>query len=270
MTIDRRIVSAALALVTAGCSSMPSQEEIDDAKARASAAVRAANQARQALELLGILPVYTCGEPRRTFVGRAVEEAQSEIGCVTATASESGETADQVTLAFPEAGCSAGGYMLSGQALYLYSGGEDRLTLDGDFRGIKIDGDPLQAKAGYGTCGDEKSVWALAEGELPNEVGKGFKIDGKVGIRDGMPLIGSTSLLLDGSGEVTVSSGSDRLTLTGLLYEIGEYMPKEGSLLIETAGGTAIKVTFRETLWKLGEAEVVIDDRSPVKVPIVR
>lgn len=264
---------AFLALAAAGmggCScSAPSQEEVDDAKDRVNLAVQAVGRVRVALELLGLLPVYECGEPRRTFVGKAVEQAERSIGCVTATAVAEGQSADAVNLAFPEAGCEFQQHSLAGAALFRYSGGEDRLDLEADFGALQVDGDLLPAKAGYGTCSDEKRVWASAEGEFSERAGCRFKVDARVGLRDGMPVIGGTTVVLDGGAEITRPEGLDKLSFTSLHYEIGQIMPKQGSLLVETSGGKRIQVTFDPGLWRLGEAEVVIDDRDPVTIPVV-
>jgi hypothetical protein len=91
-------------------------------------------------------------------------------------------------------------------------------------------------------------------------------VDGKVATREGLPVIGGTTIILDGPGEVRHPDGIDRVTFTGLEYEIKEYLPKEGSVLIETSSGKRI---IKTTLWRLGEAEITVDDHAPVTVPII-
>ncbi len=254
-----------------GCGgATPTKEEVADAKGRVQAAVEAADQARDALELLGILPVYECGEPRATFVGKAVDKVKVDVVCATAQTESLGAAADGVRVTFPSDGCEVKGRKLTGHALFRYSGGESRMDLEVDFRELLIDGKPLQAKGGYGTCGDEKRYWALAEGSLPSKVDQTFKVDGRVAKRDGLPVIGGTTLILDGPGEVTHAAGTDRATFTELVYEVGEYLPKEGTLLVETSSGRRVRATFKSTLWRLGEAEITIDDGEPTKVPIVQ
>jgi hypothetical protein len=155
-------------LLAAACGQPPpSKEEVDDAKARVEAAMESADQVRTALELLGILPTYTCGEPRRTFVGQAVDKAQADYGCVTATTEVIGTTGDAVLLSYSGTECKVRDHVVSGSSSFNYNGGEDRLDLEADFRQTKVDGNALQAKAGYGTCADEKRYWGLAEGTLP-------------------------------------------------------------------------------------------------------
>lgn len=268
--LRRMICLASLTVLATACGgSPPTQEEIDDARDKAEVALGVAGQARGALELLGILPVYTCGEPRRTFVGKAVESAQAEVGCVTASAESLDATTDALILSFPE-GCEVRKHTVSGQTAFKYSGGEDRMEVKADLRQLKVDGYSLQAEVGYGTCGDESRYFALAEGPLPQHPEYTFRMDGQVGKRDGVPVIGGTSLVLNGPGEITGPQGTGRLTFTELEYELGEYAPKEGEVLLETVDGHTIKASFKTTLWRLGKMELTIDDREPVKVPVVR
>lgn len=268
----RRMICLATltALATACGASPPTQEEIDDARAKIGVAMIAAAQARAALELLGILPVYTCGESRRTFVGKAAESVQAQVGCVTVSTEAVDAATDAVVLSFPEGSCEVREHTVSGQTAFKYSGGEDRMEVKADLRQLRVDGYALPAEVGYGTCGDESRYFALAEGPLPKNPEYTYKVDGRVGKRDGLPVIGGTSLVLNGPGELGGPEGTSRLTFTELEYEIGEYAPKEGEVLVETAEGRRVKAVFKNTLWRLGKMEVTIDDRDPVTVPIVR
>ncbi|MFL5343904.1 MAG: hypothetical protein ACJ8AT_03890 [Hyalangium sp.] len=263
-------VLTALATACGGERGPPTQEELDDAHNRVDVALDAATQARAALELLGILPVYTCGEPRRSFVGKAADSAQAQAGCVTATTETLDATTDAVVLTFAAGGCTVRGHTVSGQTAFKYSGGEDRMDLKADLRGLQVDGAPLQVEVGYGTCGDESRYYALAEGQLPRRPEYGYRVDGRVGMRDGLPVIGGTSLVFNGPGELTGPEGTHRVTFTELEYELGELAPKEGEALLETAQGRTVKAAFSQTLWRLGKMELTIDDRDPVTVPIVR
>ncbi|WP_239469992.1 hypothetical protein [Archangium violaceum] len=266
-------IQACLALVilsTACGKEPPTKEEIEDARARVDLAVLAANQVRVALEVLGILPVYTCGESRRTFVGRAAEGARSKVACVTATAESLDDASDAVVLSFPDTGCSVGGRSVSGQSSFIYNGGEERMDLFADLRQLKVEGQPLQAKVGYGTCSDEKRFWAESAGDLPGRANSSYSVNANVGVRDGVPIIGGTTLVLNGPGEVTGTLGTDRVTFSELQYEVGEYLPKKGEALIETAKGHQVRVNFSEVLWRLGKVEVEIDDRAPITVPVIR
>lgn len=255
-------------VLTVGCGGVPPDDvQVEDAKAHLKASLAAADRARTALELLGVLPTYTCGEPRRTFAGRVVNDLRAEVACVTVTTEEDGPTADVVRLTFAD-GCMVQGHALSGPAVFRYSGGEARLSLEADLRDLSVDGARLGAKAGYGTCGDEKRVWGTASGAL--QADGTWSTDTMVGLREGAPLIGGTTLVLNGTTKVTRGAGTDSVTMTGLEYEPGAYSPKAGTLTVTTADGHTVRVTFTEVLWKLGQAEVQVDDRAPVTVPVVR
>ncbi|HYH97436.1 hypothetical protein [Hyalangium sp.] len=258
------------ALATACGGGAPTQEQIDQARDNVGVALIAASQARAALELLGILPVYTCGESRRSFVGKAAQSVQAQVGCVTASTEALDATTDAVILSFPEGSCEVREHTVSGQTAFKYSGGEDRMEVKADLRQLRVDDDALQAEVGYGTCGDESRYFALAEGPLPRKPEYTFRVDSRVGKRDGLPIIGGTSLVFNGPGELTGPEGTNRLTFTELEYELGERAPKEGEALLETADGRTVKASFSTTLWRLGEMELTIDDRDPVTVPIVR
>jgi hypothetical protein len=267
----RPLCLAAVTALTAACGgSPPTQEEIDEARDKVGVAMVAASQARAALELLGILPVYTCGEPRRSFVGKAAETLRAEVGCVTVTTEAIDAATDAVVLSFPKGTCEVRKHTVYGQTAFKYSGGEDRMEVKADLRQLRVDGYGLQAEVGYGTCGDESRYYALAEGPLPKNSEYTYKVDGRVGKREGLPVIGGTSLVFDGPGELTGPEGTSRLTFTELEYEIGEYAPKEGEMLLEKADGGTVKASFKNTLWRLGKMELTVDDREPVTVPIVR
>ncbi len=248
----------------------PTQAEIDLAKARVEVAIHAAERARSALELLGILPVYTCGEPRRTFVGSAVEGVRVQFPCLTATAEARGDTSDAAVLTFAAEGCSARGHTVAGLAEFLYNGGESRLDLSADLRELMVDSTALRTRVGYGTCSDEKRYWAESAGTVPAHLDHTYLLNARVASREGPPIIGGTTLIIDGTGSITGPAGTDTVTVTLLEYELGEFFPKQGEIFISTAGGKTVRATFRTSLWRLGEVEVRIDNSAPVTVPIVR
>jgi hypothetical protein len=192
------------------------------------------------------------------------------VACVTASTEAQGDTMDAVVLSFPDNSCSFRGHTVSGQAAFVYNGGEDRMDLTANLYEVKVDGEPLQARVGYGTCSDEKRFWAETSGQLPGRSGSNYHVDGRVGMRDGLPIIGGTTLVLDGPGEVSGPLGTDRITFTALEYEVGEYLPRKGEAFVETAKGRQVRVNFSPVLWRVGKVEVEIDDKAPVTVPIVR
>ena len=237
----RRLFPLCVSLLVA-CGRPPSEAEIEQARLQVDNAVRGVHQARTALELLGLVPVYTCGEPRRTFVGRMAQGVQASVGCVTATAQAVDATTDGLVLSFAPSGCMARGHTMSGQCTFLYRGGEDALELEVDLSALRVDGESLQARVGYGTCGDERRYWVKASGAVPRATGYTFQVDGRVAVREGAPLLGATEVVLDGPGELASPQGRDRLTLTALLYELGEYLPKQGRLLVEAANGRRVQL----------------------------
>ncbi|WP_224372918.1 hypothetical protein [Hyalangium versicolor] len=267
----RPLSLAVLAAVATACGEgAPTQVEINEARDRVDVALGAATQVRAGLELLGLLPVYTCGNPRRSFVGQATESLQAQVGCVTASTEALDASTDAVVLSFAEAGCEVRGHTVTGQAAFRYSGGEDRMEMKADLRGLQVDGDSLQVEVGYGTCGDESRYYALAEGTLPRRSEYTYRVDGQVGVREGLPVLGGTTLVFNGPGEFHGPAGTNRLTFTELEYELGEYAPKEGEALLETADGRTVKASFSPALWRLGKMELTVDGRDPVTVPIVR
>ncbi|QSQ19626.1 hypothetical protein JY651_30480 [Pyxidicoccus parkwayensis] len=267
----RRIACLSLAVLATACGSeAPSKEEVEAARVKVEHAVAAAHQVRGALEVLGVLPVYTCGEPRRSFVGHAAEGVKARYACATATVEARDAVTDAVVLTFDEGGCEVHGLRFTGQVAFLYRGGEDLMEVGADLRGLAVDGHNLQAEVGYGTCGDETRLFADVAGGVPGREDHTFHIDGRVGLRGGVPVIGGSELVLDGPGSLKGPDGTDTLTLTSLLYGVGEYLPKEGTALLETADGHRLEARFEEVLWRVGKVEVTVDDKDPVTVPIVR
>lgn len=268
----RRIACLALAaLATTACGdNLPTKEEIDDATARVERLAASTHQVRGALELLGLMPVYTCGEPRRSFLNHAVEGLSSTVACATARVEAVDAVTDAVVVSFPSSGCDVHGLRFTGRAVLAYRGGEDLMEMSADLRELAVDGRALQAKVGYGTCSDETRLFADVEGQVPGREEHTFHINSSVGKRDGLPIIGGTTLVFDGPGELTGPNGTDRITLTSLLYEVGNYLPKEGTALVETANGHRLNLAFQPVLWRVGKVEVTVDDKDPVTVPVVR
>ncbi|MBZ4377031.1 hypothetical protein [Corallococcus sp. AS-1-6] len=268
----RRFALAALAaLATTACGdNAPTQEEIDDAKARVERLAASTHQVRGAFEMLGLMPVYTCGEPRRSFLSHAVEGLSASVTCATARVQAVDDFTDSVVVSFPAGGCDVHGLRFTGRAVLEYRGGEDLMEMKADLRELAVDGQTLQAKVGYGTCSDEARLFAEVEGQVPGRAGHSFHINSTVGKRDGLPIIGGTSLVFDGPGELTGPNGTDRVTLTSLEYEVGNYLPKQGTALVETADGHRLNFAFQPVLWRVGKVEVTVDDKDPVTVPVVR
>jgi hypothetical protein len=261
----------ALALLATACGGEPpTQAEVEEARGRVEQALEGVERGRNALQVLGLLPDYTCGESQRGFVGRAVEGLRAEAACVSAEALAASETLDVLTLHFAEGGCVLQGLRLEGALLFSFSEGAGRFEVRGDLGRVKVNGRALDARVSYGTCGDETTYDVEVRGEMPDASGNRYSVDASVAQRGGLPLIGGTRLVLDGSGDVTGPQGTDRTSFEELDYEVGSLLPRAGSLEVQTQDGHRVRATFRTTLWRLGEAELEVDGRESVTVPILR
>src|SRR5688500_9469806 len=125
-----RLLTVALGVLCACGGNPPTREELEAAKATLDVMADALEGGKSALELLGILPVYDCGEPRRTFVGEAASGVDAEIGCLSAPSEIVSDTEDRILLDFGTGGCEAAGHTVTGTAGVLYSGGEDALSVE--------------------------------------------------------------------------------------------------------------------------------------------
>lgn len=246
----------------------PSQNDLDAGRAKVEAAMEAAHQARTALELLGVLPTYTCGEAQGTFVGRAAAGLTAQLACGTVTTTSTAD-GDFVFLTAPQGGCAMGGHQVEGTLQFRFALGTDTMQVELDTRRALVDGQPLPVLAGYGTCGDEDRVWATADGMLPHRSTVSYHLDGVLKQRPGLPLIGGTTLILDGTAELTTSAGVDRVTFYELEYEVGDYLPKNGAVLVQTSSGHRVRAQFLPVFWSLGLARVTVNDAAPVDVPVL-
>jgi hypothetical protein len=235
----------------------PSQAEIADARARIDAASDDVEQVRSALEKIGILPTYTCGEPQGGYVSRLSEALDGQYGCADLAVDGSDPARDVVIVTFPSEGCTIDGHVLTGTMTIAVAAGDDRFLLELDVTALGVDGRTAPVIASYEECGDETRYGAIANGE-------GWSLDVVVAKRDGIPVIGGTTLILDGTG----MRNGDQLTLTGLEYEIGDLLPKAGRIVIQTATGHRIQATFTEASPVHLEVEVIIDAHDAVTIPI--
>lgn len=287
MTMLSRIAAApalaAALLACGGGSHVDGQVVADNGKKAADAARQAADDTRlgtdktataldatdlvrKAFELLGLAPTYTCGEPEPAFAADVASGIRLRYPCANVSA-EALTTADAIHLDLASAGCSMYGHTATGSAIFTYSGGTDRFDLAADLRQLQLDGKPLNAQVGYGTCSDETRYWALVEGPLPKHADVNVKLDAHVAKRDGLPIIGETTLIVDGTGSATGPGGTDRVTFTGLQWDIGVNLPKAGIIEVETATGHHVKAEFTEGKCT-STATVTVDDHAPVTVPV--
>jgi hypothetical protein len=242
-------------------------ELIADAKVRLGDAADAIERGRAALELLGLMPDYTCGEARGDYLDGAADGLSASYACASVTLEGAGPEADRAVIAF-EPGCQVLGHEVEGTAAFLYAGGTDRMDLEADFRALSVDGATVDLLAGYGTCGDETTYWALASGTIPGTSATTFTVDAAVAKRAGVPVIGSGTTLLDGTASVIRETGTDTVTFDQLEYESGALLPESGVLTIETSGGRHIEATFTRDSPLYGQVVIVIDGGDPVTVPL--
>lgn len=240
---------------------------IADAKVRIGDAADAIDRGRAALELLGLMPDYTCGEPRGDYLDGAADGLTASYACASVTLEAAGAEADRAVVAF-EPGCHVLGHEVEGTAAFLYAGGTARMDLEADFRALSVDGVTVDLLAGYGTCGDETTYWALASGTVPGTADTTFTVDAAVAKRAGVPVIGSGTTILDGTASVTRASGTDTITFEQLEYESGALLPENGVLTIDSAGGRHIEATFTRDSPLYGKVVIVIDGGDPVTVPL--
>lgn len=245
----------------------PSQEQIDRATDRIEVAVATAEHVRAALEMLGILPVYECDQPRSTFVGDAVNQFRLDHSCATVSATSLGADADAVFFFFPSPGCDVDGHTLTGDATVVYAGSTDAMEVTADLTALEVDGRPVQLEVGYGTCGDEDRVWATGEGTVYGHPDYTYTVDMTVALQAGIPVFGSDTLILNGTATLTSPRGTDTVTFEDLQFDVGDYLPKAGTVRIQTAEGTTITARF-STSFLYGEVQLTIDDYDPVRVPI--
>ena len=246
----------------------PTTEEFAEAKSLVLLAMDASQNVHSALDLLGLLPVYECGESRASFVGGLVPQLQAQFGCALVSTS-SQLASDTVTLSFPLAGCDIGAHTLSGDLVFTYSGGTDRFDLVLDAQGLKVDGDTIQVTGGYSTCGDQESYSVIAQGSLPGQVGATYSINASVTIQEGFPIFGSPTLLFDGAGSLTTSGGTHQLSLDSVAYKPGDIVPQSGVITFVTASGHSIVATFITTSVLTQAINVAIDGRDLVSIPLI-
>jgi hypothetical protein len=246
----------------------PTTAEFSEAKTLVLLAMDASQNVHAALDLLGILPVYECGESRASFIGDIVPQLQAQFACAQiSTASQT--NSDSVTLSFPQGGCDIGDHTLSGELVFTYSGGTDRMDLVLDAQNVKVDGDNIQLVGGYSTCGDQESYSVAVSGSLPGQSGATYAIDASVTIQEGFPILGSPTLIFDGTGQLTTSAGTSQLSLDQVEYEPGDIIPQNGVITFATASGHTITATFIATSGFSQSISVAIDDRDLVSIPLL-
>lgn len=263
MTI-RPLCCIALFALTA-CGNTQDEEAVGEVKETASVGTIAVS----ALQFIGILPSYECGESRRNFVARLTEGLNQKLGCTTVASVNEGDLADSFELQFGE-GCHLGEKELRGVLRGTVAGGEDRTSVAVDLKDLLVGSEAIPASAAYETCGDEDRYSAFVEAKLSPE--RTARLDLTVANREGIFLIGQNTLVLQGSGQISHPAGVDEVRFEHLTYEIGQLMPWDGSLTVDTSDGRHVQAAFdsKDCPYRTGHLTVAVDDHKPVKIPVVR
>jgi hypothetical protein len=242
---------------------VPSKAETDDARARVGYGSEGLSGLRVILEILGLIPVYSCGEPRAVFAGKIPDSLASRFAGSHIDLDASDPARDKFTILLPSQGMSVKGQTLTGTLLLTTSGGEDRLTLEVDATQARVNGVPIRSKAGYGECGDSSEYWGHSEGPLSGNQGT-YLVDTRVSQKAGMPFFGGTTFRIDAEGSYTRGGKTDALTLTSIEYEGGKTLPNSGVMLIETSNGHRIKATFSDHTPLLRQVTVKVDSYTGI------
>lgn len=245
----------------------PTPFTLDDARLTVTRTMDAAQQIELAMRVFGLLPSYACGEPRALVGQRFTDALRVKSSCIGVTASSTA-TEDVIALDFGPSGCVVDGHRLSGRATLALRGGDDRVEVELDLRQARFDDVQLASLVGVGKCGDEKRAWVRASG--PIAPGASYAIDVRVGLRDGLPLIGGKTLVVDGTLALVTAAGPDSVTFTALEYDVGEKAPKKGALCVLTSSGHLIEAKFDTLFWRLGDAQIRVDGGAWVTVPVLR
>jgi hypothetical protein len=249
--------------VTDAAPDLPSKAQTDDARARVGYGSEGLAGLRVILELLGLAPDYSCGEPRAVFAGRIPDSLASRFAGSNINLDASDPALDKFTILLPAQGMPVKGQTLTGTLLLTTSGGEDRLTLEVDATQARLNGVPIRSRAGYGKCGDSSEYWGRSEGSLSGNQGS-YLMDTRVSKKAGMPFFGGPTFRIDAKGSYTRGGKTDALTLTSIEYEGGKTLPNSGIMLIETSNGHRVKATFSDNTPLLRQVTVKVDSYTGV------
>jgi hypothetical protein len=263
----KRIVVGAMTWVACGGSEPPPEELVVEADNRVEAAVRAVADARVAMQMVLLVPAYTCADPRGEFVDEAAAQASATLGCASVTTSRPDAATDIVTIVFPGAGCDALGHALGGSVAFRYTGDQTGMALSASLAQLAIDGAMLDATVGYALCGAEVSYWSAAEGAI--DADRTFSVDATAARQPGgAPIVGEALVALDGTAEVVGVLGADAIELDAVEWAAGDAWPRAGRIAIQSATGHRIEATFSDATAERGEVEVAIDDYDVVTVQL--
>ena len=248
-------------LVLLGCDLVPEPPGVEQVKGTVGDALAAANALQPALELLGLLPEEGCGEPRSLRPVRFTANLQEKLGCAAAEL-ELGEVADTIRVRFPPEGCWVEDHVVTGELTVTVSGGDDRQSVELDLRRANLDGQSIPVRLGYQTCGGATQYSAIAQGSAK---GLAFDLDLAVTLEKGRWPWSPDRYAVDGHGALTHGGGTERLAFEEVRYTLGDLAPEQGSLRIETSGGSSVQATFGEGA---EEMELVVNGGTPLRIRV--
>jgi hypothetical protein len=263
----KRLLVAMLGFSMFGCGA--GLQDAFDAHQDAIHATKAGAAILSAGRLVGLIPSYTCGKPERVAASELEPALQGNFGsCATVTRGASTDTSDIVDVRFKSDGCDIVGAKWTGQIAATVSGGTDRSSLSMDFRGMAIDGHPVDGRITRTTCGDLDTFDLAVTARVPatrktQELDVGYH--GSVVDRPGVKFLGADFMILDGPAEVTYGKTTLHVVFHELWWEAGLSLPHKGELEVSRQDGHKVNVKFDPE----GTMKVSIDGGrfAPVPVP---
>jgi hypothetical protein len=254
----RRIAVLTAVILMSGCASDP-KDEADGVKK----SVDSLNAVEKALHFIGLWPSYTCGDPAPVAEAAVAKNLRERIACGVVT-EENDDTSSSVLLSFPN-DCYVDGKKLTGQARLRFSEGDDRTDARFDLNELKVDGQPIPLAVSVSECGDMMTY--AVQGSARIDKDHTFALDLTTQLRAGIPLIGHDDLVLDGFGELDNPHTKDQVTFEKVKMEVGDPIPSDGNLKIDTEDGHHITARFFDG-WPVGGAEVQVDQGDKTKIPL--
>ncbi|MFT3836422.1 MAG: hypothetical protein QM723_05435 [Myxococcaceae bacterium] len=222
------------------------------------------NAVEKALHFIGLWPSYECGDAAPVAAANVASHLRERVGCGIVT-TESDDSSSSVVLSFPDDSCYVDGKKLTGKARLRFSQGDDRLDARFDLNELKVDGDAIPLAVSVGECGDMMTYSIQGSAKIDHD--HTFALDLTTQLRAGIPLIGHDDLVLDGFGELDNPHSKDQVAFEQVKMELGEPIPNDGQLKIDTEDGHHISARFFDG-WPVGGAEVQVDQGDKTKIPL--
>lgn len=242
----KRAMAVMLSLSLFGCG--VEVQDAFDAHQDAIHATKAGAAILAAGRLVGLIPSYTCGKPEKVEASELVPALQGNFGrCAQVSRGAATDTTDDIDVRFLGDGCDVVGARWTGQISATVSGGTDRSQLALDFRGMAIDGHPVDGRVTRTTCGDLDTFALAVTARIPatkktQELDVGYH--GSVVDRPGLAFVGADFLILNGPADITYGGRTLHVTFRDLWWEAGLDLPHKGELEIRRDDGHRVDVRF--------------------------